>query len=154
MAEMKKTPRMTTGLSRYLFYFIQFSWGLPVNLIGGLVYLALYPFCRHERFRNAFISYLPKKFGGLSLGLFVFIAADRDPEWTRDPRIHEYGHTIQCLLLGPLYWVVIGIPSAVWCNCFEGYRKRRNVSYYALYCESWANKWGERWSGLRRRERG
>ena len=146
----QKKPKAVKGVSKLLFWILQWTWGLPVNLIGGIVYLLLYPRCRHERFNNAFISYVPWKFGGLSMGLFIFMADHGREPWTRNTRIHEYGHTIQCLLLGPLYWVVIGLPSAVWCNFFEGYRKRNNVSYYKLYCESWANKWGEKWSALKR----
>lgn len=139
----------TKGFARFLFYFVQWTWGLPVNLIGLIVYLCLYKKCRHERFNNAFISYIPWKQGGLSMGLFIFIADNRSELWTKNTRIHEYGHTIQCLLLGGFYWFVIGIPSAVWCNFFDGYRKKNDVSYYRLYCESWANKWGAAWTGLK-----
>ena len=139
----------TRGFARFLFYLVQFTWGLPVNLIGAVVYLVLYKKFRHERFKNAFITYIPGNWGGVSLGLFIFIAEGKAEGWTRNTRIHEYGHTIQCLLLGPLYWLVIGLPSAVWCNFFDGYRKKKGVSYYKLYCESWANKWGSRWSGMK-----
>lgn len=137
------------GFARFLFYLIQFTWGLPVNLIGGIGWLALRGKFRHERFKNAFVTYVPGNWGGVSLGLFIFMAEGRPDGWSRNTRIHEYGHTIQCLLLGPLYWPVIAIPSAVWCNFFDKYRKKHNVSYYKLYCESWANKWGSRWSGMK-----
>ena len=143
----KEKALAVKGGGKFLFMLVQWTWGLPVNLIGALVYLLLYHKCRHERYKNAFISYVPWKFGGLSMGLFIFMADSRPDGWTNNTRIHEYGHTIQCLLLGPLYWIVIGLPSAVWCNCFEGYRKKRGVSYYKLYCESWANRWGQIWSG-------
>ena len=140
----------TKGFAGFLFYFVQWTWGLPVNLIGLIVFLCLYKKGRHERFCNAFITYLPWKFGGLSMGLFIFMADNRKELWTKNTRIHEYGHTIQCLLLGVLYWPVIAIPSAIWCNFFENYRKKNNVSYYKLYCESWANRWGQKWTGLKR----
>lgn len=141
-------PIAARGIGKILFYLIQFTWGLPVNMISGLIYLILRNKYRTERFRNAFITYIPGNWGGLSLGLFIFIAEGKEKQWTENTRIHEYGHTIQCLLLGPLYWVVIALPSAIWCNFFAGYRKRNNVSYYKLYCESWANSWGVKWSGL------
>ncbi|MBQ7689496.1 MAG: hypothetical protein IJT27_09800 [Clostridia bacterium] len=137
----------TKGWGRFWFYLVQWTWGLPVNLIGLLAYLCAYKKCRHEKYKNAFISYVPWKQGGVSVGLFIFIADNRTEGWTNNTRIHEYGHTIQCLLLGPLYWVAVALPSAVWCNFFEGYRKKHDVSYYKLYCESWANRWGQRWSG-------
>ena len=117
MHEAKKA-KAAKGLSKALFWLVQWTWGLPVNLIGGLMYLVFYPKCRHGRFNNAFISYVPWKFGGLSLGQFIFMADHGREPWTSNTRIHEYGHTIQCLLLGPLYWFVIGVPSAVWCHLF------------------------------------
>ena len=60
--------------------------------------------------------------------------------------VHEYGHTIQSLMLGPLYLVVIGLPSALWLNTPSFVRKRRQgrTSYYAFYTERWANRLGER----------
>jgi hypothetical protein len=36
----------------------------------------------------------------------------------------------------------------IWCNCFEGYRKKNNVSYYKLYCEAWANKLGQKFTKM------
>ena len=147
----KDTSLATKGGAKFLFYLIQWTWGLPVNLFGGVAYLLLRKKYRHEKYKNAYITYIPKNFGGLSTGQFIFMAEGRDEGWTNNTRIHEYGHTIQCLLLGPLYWFIVGLPSAVWCNCFGGYRKRHGVSYYKLYCESWANKWGQKWSGEKQR---
>lgn len=157
MEEQKSRPtegkaRAASGVPKLLFYLVQWTWGLPVNLIGGLAWLLLGGKGRREAYKNARITYLPWNFGGLSLGLFIFIGDGKPAGWTGNTRIHEYGHTIQCLLLGPLYWLVIGLPSAVWCNCFEDYRKKRGISYYKLYCERWANRWGEAWSGEKRRE--
>ena len=143
-----ESAKAKCGLPKFLFYLVQFTWGLPVNLIGGIVYLIYYKKCRHEKFCNSYITYLPKNWGGSSTGMFIFMC-EHDEKWTYNTRIHEYGHTIQCLLLGPFYWLVIGLPSAVWCNFFENYRKKNNVSYYKLYCESWANAWGQKWSGLK-----
>ena len=137
------------GASKLLFWIWQWTWGLPVNIVGLIMYLALYKTCKHDRIGNAFITLLPWNVGGLSMGMFIFMAGHGAEPWTHDTRIHEYGHTIQCLLLGPLYWFVVGIPSAVWCNFFAGYRKRKHVSYYKLYCESWANRWGEKWTGMK-----
>jgi hypothetical protein len=55
---------------------------------------------------------------------------------------HEYGHSIQSMVLGPLYLLMIGIPSMVWAGCFKNYRKRSKKSYYWFYTESWADRWG------------
>lgn len=46
----------------------------------------------------------------MSLGLFIFMFGGRyigDEETLK----HEYGHSIQSKILGPLYLIVIGLPS-------------------------------------------
>ena len=140
-------------MKKFLFYLVQFTWGLPQNLVGLIGYLVLYKNrkCRRERFQNAFITLIDseKPFGGISLGVFIFANGKKDDAWLHDTRIHEYGHTIQSLVLGPLYFLVIGFPSILWCNLPPvcRYRKEHNVSYYTIYCEGWANLWGSRFSG-------
>ncbi len=138
-----------------LFYTVQWTWGLPVNIIGGIIYL----FCtkvlkqKWQKFGYARIVYLPWNAGGLSLGLFIFMKDNhKNKEWTYNTRIHEYGHTWQCLFLGPLYYIVIAIPSAIWCNFFDKYRKKNNISYYKLYCEKWANDWGQKFSKMQMKD--
>lgn len=141
-----------TSLKKFLFYLVQWTWGLPVNLVGGLIFLFLVTVRkrRWQHFGYSYIVYVPWKSGGLSLGLFILIKENHsNKRWTYNTRIHEYGHTWQCLLLGPLYYIVIAIPSAIWCNFFNGYRKKHNVSYYKLYCEAWANSFGERFSKMK-----
>ena len=136
----------------FLFYLIQWTWGLPVNLVGGIVFLICTKIKgrRWQKFGYSKIVYLPWNSGGLSLGLFIFMKDNHKSEkWTYNTRIHEYGHTWQCLLLGPIYYIVIALPSAIWCNFFEGYRKKNNVSYYWLYCENWANAWGQKFSKMK-----
>ena len=60
-------------------------------------------------------------------------------------RVHEYGHCIQSLLLGPLYLIVVGIVSYTWANLpyFRKLRKEKGIPYTACFVESWASKWGE-----------
>ena len=83
------------------------------------------------------------------MGLFIFVNDHRPKRWTYNTRIHEYGHTWQALILGPLYYLVIAAPSAIWCNFFKKYREKNDVSYYKLYCEGWANKFGQKFSKMK-----
>ncbi len=124
------------GWPRALFYLIQFTWGLSVNLAGLFLFLCCGCFPR-ERFQNSVVTRLPGDRGGLSLGIFIFLSV---PDAGDKQRLctHEYGHTVQCLALGPLYWVIVAIPSVIWYHCFDGWRERRHVPYDALYCERWA----------------
>ncbi len=130
------------GWARAAFYLVQFTWGLPVNLAGLAVFLCCRR-SRRERYLNSVVTWLPGSWGGLSLGIFLFIGDRESPGL----RVHEYGHTIQCLFLGPLYWFAVVLPSAVWYHCFAGCRRRRGIPYDTLYCERWATAWGRKWSG-------
>ena len=147
----KKEKCWQNTIKDFVFYLIQWTWGLPVNLVGGLMFLFFTKIkgYRWQHFGYSKIVYVPWKGGGLSMGLFIFIKAQpKSRTWAYNCRIHEYGHTWQCLLLGPLYYLVIALPSIIWCNCFAGYRKKNNVPYSAVYCEKWADLWGQKFSGL------
>ena len=135
-----------------LFYLLQWTWALSQNIVGGIGHLLLRGKYRHERFHGAVVTYVEaKNFGGVSIGMFVFMNPARGEDWVHDTRIHEFGHCVQSLLLGPLYWLVVALPSIVWCN-FPAFAKLHNTKatkhvYYKLYCETWANVWGAAWTG-------
>ncbi|MDR1409323.1 MAG: hypothetical protein LBJ12_03440 [Oscillospiraceae bacterium] len=139
-------------MKRVLFLIWQFTWGLPQNLIGLIAFVALSKKYEYKAFGQAIVTYIPteKAFGGISLGMFIFLnptPLKRTQEWVHDAHIHEYGHTIQSLILGWLYFPVVGIPSFIWCNAksIVKWRKDTDHSYYWLYCEGWANHLG-RWA--------
>jgi len=133
-----------------LFYLLHWTWALSQNLVGGIGFLLLRGKHRHERFHGSIVTYVDKEgFGGVSLGMFIFMNPSRNNGWLHDTRIHEFGHCVQSILLGPLYWLVVALPSILWCNLPSMVRRRKekDISYYALYCEGWANVWGAAWSG-------
>ena len=72
----------------------------------------------------------------MSLGVFIFLGTDNKRLLS-----HEYGHTIQSLILGPLYLPFIGLPSFIWCNLpyYERMREEKKYRYGSLYTEKWAN---------------
>ena len=59
----------------------------------------------------------------MGIGMFIFIS-EKCPkglesnlsmqETFERTKVHEYGHTIQSIILGPLFLLVIGIPSCIW----------------------------------------
>lgn len=126
---------------RALFYLVQFTWCLPVNLAGLALFLRYAGRCPRERFRCAAVTHLPGRWGGFSLGVFLFLGGKESRELLK----HEYGHTLQCLLLGPFYLLAVILPSTLWFHCLRTFRHRRRISYDALYCEAWATAWGRRW---------
>lgn len=59
--------------------------------------------------------------------------------------IHEYGHTIQSVILGPVFIFAIGIPSLVWAHhpYYKNKRKKENISYLSAWQERWASSLGK-----------
>ncbi len=126
-----------------IYWLIQWTWGLPQTLIG-LVYSLAQGKVKREFYHGAIITYHNGNWGGISLGMFTLVNGNRPPIWTKYARVHEYGHTIQSLILGPFYLLVIGLPSIIWCNS-KKHIERRNQgleTYYDFYPESGANTLG------------
>lgn len=132
-----------------LFTLAQITWGLPQTAIGFAVFLA-HAKRPHFRYHGAVVTTWESR-KATSLGLFVFLNGSNDPHDARESvdealLVHEYGHAVQSLALGPLYLPVIGLPSILWLNVPALARKRRSegVSYYTFYTERNANWLGER----------
>ena len=137
---------------RAFFYTIwQIAWGFPQTFLGFLVFLA-HARNPHFPFHGAIVTTW-KSQKAVSLGLFVFIGGPIDAATPAqvDGQLlaHEYGHTIQSLILGPLYLLVIGLPSVLWLNlpACRRRRQRTGTSYYAFYTERLANRLAERFPG-------
>lgn len=143
-------------MKRKLFVIWQIIWGLPQTLLGLMLYLYWLPRTEtHFRYHGAIVTEWTTG-GGISLGLFVFVS-EKASRYMRDGRelppveakqgvlVHEYGHCIQSLLLGPLYLPLVGLPSYLWANlpALRKLRRSKGISYYAVYPENQANRLGE-----------
>ena len=134
-----------------IYLLIQCTWGLLQTAAGAVVFMR-FRRCPHFRFHGAVVTVYPL-YSSLSLGPFIFLT-DKPP-WDRSgqiptpeiPRrllVHEYGHTVQSLILGPLYLLVIGLPSVLWAQLPACQRKwRGDVSYFSFFPERSANYLGE-----------
>lgn len=117
---------------------LSYLWELPQNLIGlGLSFI--YKYDELIPYGDKQIRYCKKFPGGISLGNYVFVGTKK-----KDIIKHEYGHTIQSKLLGPLYLFIIGIPSIVWASIYgtKLVPETKN-GYYKFYTERWADKLGQ-----------
>lgn len=121
------------GIFYWVAYVLLAVWQLPQYIVA----LAMWPFLGKktklaERHFNA--CYMGEKMsGGISLGPIAYVskASARRPEVI----CHELdGHTVQSKILGPLYLIIIGIPSIL--NAAFDFTK----CYYDFYPEKWANK--------------
>lgn len=120
-----------------------YLWQLPQNLCG-LIYKFI---CKGKIVYHDLASdngasiFLKSGRGSVTLGKYVFIySEDRELQETI---IHELGHVKQSKILGPLYLLVIGIPSIVhcWYNDFvDCCWKDGRYHYEHFFTESWAEK--------------
>ena len=121
-------------------------WQLPQNLCG-IIYRSISEdnrICVIENNDSRSVGakvYLQRANGGISLGKYIFINQDYIDEEIVIK--HECGHVKQSKILGPLYLLVIGIPSILhaWLNNYIGCCwKNGEYNYYHFYTEKWANK--------------
>jgi hypothetical protein len=130
-------------LLKLLFLFL---WQLPQNIIGSLCSI------KAERYHPYYMKdgnlvtvyFKPWFRSGVSLGDTIIIdsmyyaAAD----WALYKCIyHEYGHQKQSRILGPLYLILIGLPSLLGNIVFRLF-KINSRYYYKLPWERWADKLG------------
>lgn len=140
-----------------LFYFIQWTWGLPQNIIGFFLMLFVKGKNVPLLFNRAFIITISEKCrhvisGNLSLGMFIFMNVEPDPQKHTAIAVHEFGHTVQSLIAGPLYLFIIGIPSFIWCKRYnkqKAYYNSHGVKYASRFPESSANRLGEHITGCK-----
>lgn len=124
-------------MKHILFWLWQWTWGFPQTFVGFIVYLICRK-CPHGTYRSCITTRWNNR-GSMGMGMFLFLGSE-DPQ----VRVHEFGHSAQSLILGPLFLPVMGIPSLLWCNLppCRRLRKKKNISYYRFYPESTANYLG------------
>lgn len=117
-----------------------FLWQLPQNIIGIIwlnINLIFYYGISHIKTINdsIYVYELPANSGSVSLGKYIIVSKYRNDLTIQ----HEYGHCKQSMYLGPLYLIIIGIPSIIWASVYLNTDK----SYYWFYTEKWADKLGK-----------
>jgi len=134
----------------------QCTWGILQTLLGLAVFLFHYK-DKHFSYHGAVVTEWKTK-SSISLGMFAFVTAEPyfakkfkgqigAEELSNRLLVHEYGHTIQSLMLGPLYLVLIGIPSTLWGFLGGNKRREKQIPYGAFFTEKWANGLGEKVTG-------
>lgn len=130
-----------------VYYLLQVTWGSIQNVCGLVVWLFLNiknPNRKRGIYHGAILTYWGNSFS-TGLGMFIFFGHEGSKD-ADEVLVHEYGHTLQSALLGPLFLPVIGIPSTVWAftPIFEKWRKEGRYKYCQFYPEAWANSWGSK----------
>ena len=128
---------MLKGLINGAVFLALWLWQLPQNLVGLLLVAVLKPEDSYA-YNRARLYYSTRMRGGISLGRYIIVRSTLQDYAGRTER-HEYGHSRQSLILGPLYLLVIGLPSLLWAAVWH---PGHGSSYYDFFTEKWADKLG------------
>ena len=124
--------------------FLLMVWQLPQLILGKIILLVVKNrITKKEKIDDFSELYYVKNFpGGISLAPTI-ILNDKYLYTKLNTIKHEYGHTRQSLYLGPLYLLIIGLPSITWAGLYGKVIKYSINGYYKFYTEKWADKLGK-----------
>ena len=135
-------------VKRILFYFLSFTWGALMSIIGLLVIAVLACMKKVHVFHGRLYGIVGKDWGGLELGCFFVCGENCQSDYLR---AHECGHGLQNIIFGPLMPFIVCIPSAIryWYREII-YRKdperyKTLPDYDSIWFEGWATNWGKKY---------
>ena len=132
-------------IMKYIRNLILFIWQLPQHIVALIYFGYLVMMCKDlgvdSRYKQAVVIPCVMR-GAVTLGNYVFVGLNSEYRKTVK---HELGHTIQSKILGPLYLIVIGIPSITYCGLRRIFPSLRKKNYYDFYTEKWANNLSEKY---------
>lgn len=151
----KKLYNFTNNIGKFLinnkcvFYILSFTWGIMMTFLGLLILLIFLPFKKVKVYKKRLYVPVGEFWGGITLGIIFFIEKS-EPERIKS---HEFGHTIQNAIFGPLFLILIGLPSLIRATYreFKYYRKGRQPKtlYDDIWFEGSATSLGEYANGVR-----
>lgn len=117
---------------RWVYYLLQFTWGLPLNIVGGLAAVMMLICGRPPRTYGWNICFELDVNFGLNLGVFHIISTRA----TTHTKNHEHGHGIQNVWFGPFTVGVVCLPSAIrfWVRRLK---KKMNLPVRTEYDDAW-----------------
>jgi hypothetical protein len=139
-------------MKRFLYYFWSATWNCISTFIGIFIVLALLiTGHRPHMFGPTICFKLNQQWsGGFSMSFVTVTSGDCE---SYDMLAHEYGHSLQGLVFGPLMLFIISIPSAIryWYRSWY-YEKYGADAYFKLtrydsiWFEKTATRYGKRYS--------
>lgn len=134
--------------ARWFYYFLAFTWGFLLTFLGLLITIILLIirlFNKNIHFERYYWIYDIKAghnyWGGFEMGL-MFV---RDQMSIDTLNVHEFGHTFQNCLFGPLMLFIISIPSAIryWYQEIRSRKGKENKPHDSIWFEDAATQCGQ-----------
>lgn len=133
---MKRRTENLIGTSPFLFYFLSFTVGLPMTIIGCLVSLLMLICGYKAKLYKRCICFSCGKHSGFSLGCFIFVNKNSDEKLLE----HELGHAIQNCMYGLLMPFIVSIPSFIRYHYRRFYVRRLHRRLTTAYDSIWFEK--------------
>lgn len=130
-----------------------FIWQLPQNILGLILfwwYKRISTRTHRDIYKGVNYLFTDKIEGAISLGNYVIVNyihhSYRHSHWEDSEKVikHEYGHTRQSLMFGPLYILLIGYQSII----HAGFH--RFLCHGKDYHHFWTEKWADKLGGVKR----
>lgn len=120
-----------------------YIWQLPQNLLGLIMLLFMKPYVSKEKYKGITYVVSKKMSGDISLGNYVILSNSyKDKNRYQKVWNHEWGHTRDSKIFGPLYLIAIGLPSLIWAWMYGTIVKPTTNGYYKFYTEKRADRLG------------
>lgn len=135
-----------------LFYLLSWTWGVLPTLSGGLIALILLlSGHKPERLGPCVYFRVGKNWGGCEMGMFFL----RDRTSSEHVTLHEAGHSLQNIVLGPFMLLLVSGPSALryhyrnFLHRFAPQKAKKLAPYDSVWYEAQACRLGYKWFGDR-----
>ena len=133
-----------------VYWLISLTWGCLGTIPGLIVALGL-SMAGYRPHRNGYgaIFEIGGNWGGFSMGPISLCGSyyESSRDWYEHTRRHEFGHSIQQLVLGPFQILLVTIPSIIryWYQRIRTAKGLENVPYDQAIFEYTASKYGYLW---------
>lgn len=140
---MKRRYDNVIGTKPSVFYFLSFTVGLPMTLLGAVAAI-LMMLTGHKPFKfQRCFCFRVGKHSGFSLGCFIFVGRKCGEALL----VHEFGHSIQNCMYGPFMPFIVGLPSSVRFHyrrfCTRVLKRRFKTPYEGIWFEAEATALGK-----------
>lgn len=128
-------------ISSYIKNLLMWLWQFPQNMLALCIEGILCEAAYREGIVGGNTMIYNDVLPTMSLGNYIFV----NTMFSNTDIKHSHGHSKQSRILGPLYLVVIGIPSLLHLIVYNICSKIGfSWDYYKFYTELWANKLAEK----------
>ena len=128
-------------ITSILLNIVYFTWCLPQTLVGLIIKLIMAKKVQTvEAYKlESQVNWI-QWYYGVSLGKYILVSIFYKEEENGEfnAKNHEFGHVRQNFMLGPLYLILVGLPSITF-NIISQYNDKFASHYYQRYPENWAD---------------